>query len=327
MIDTPRALELLNRAMDRRKALLADERTTCCRLVNSTGDGIEGFVLERFDDVLIAQLHEGRIAVRDDVAYALCHAAMERLGSKCVYRKVFPRDRSSSKVEAATRNNDRQPWIGEPAAEEFAVLENGATWHIRPHDGFSVGLFLENRENRKLVRSLAEGCDVLNGFAYTCGFAICAALGGARSTVNVDVSKKYLEWGKRNYAANGLALDGHWFIASDVIDYYRRAERQARSFDLIVLDAPTFGRVKETGRVFSLKDDLDRMLIGAIPLLRPGGRLLLAINHRQTSLERLQAALERAATGRRVFFEDVPSLAIDFAGDEDFAKTVIARIE
>jgi len=110
--------------------------------------------------------------------------------------------------------------------EEYAVLENGIRFLVRPHDGHSTGLFLEHRDNRKRVRRLAAGRNMLNAFAYTCGFSVAAALGGAAGTVSVDVSKKYLEWGKCNFAANELNLADHRFICSDIFDYYRRARRR-----------------------------------------------------------------------------------------------------
>ncbi|MFN0136778.1 MAG: class I SAM-dependent rRNA methyltransferase [Phycisphaerae bacterium] len=311
-------------ALERRTALLADRATTCCRLVNAAADGIDGFVLERFGDVLVAQLHEGRLAVNEGQARALCETAMQRTQTTCVYRKFFPRDRSHAAAMDA-QNQSPHPWIGNAAPEEFEVVEAGVNYLIRPFDGYSVGLFLENRANRRLVREIAKGADILNCFAYTCGFAVCAAMGRAASTVNVDVSKKYLEWGKRNFTANGLSLDNHWFIASDVLEYYRRAERQEKSFDLIILDAPTFGRAKESGRVFSLKEHLGELIFGAMKLLRIGGQILLSVNHRPTSIARMESAIEEASSGRNFYFEDVPPLPVDFEGDEDFAKTVLVR--
>lgn len=318
------AAKRMRAALERRVALLSDRTTTCCRLVNAAADGIDGLVLERFGDVLVAQLHEGRLAVNEGQARALCENAMQQVGATGVYRKFFPRDRSHAAAMDA-QNQSSQPWIGAAAPEEFEVVESGVNYLIRPYDGYSVGLFLENRENRRLVRNMAKGADVLNSFAYTCGFAVCAALGRAASTVNVDVSKKYLEWGKRNFATNGLSLDNHWFIASDVLEYYRRAERQGRSFDLIILDAPTFGRAKESGRVFSLKEHLGELVFGAMKLLRIGGQLLLSVNHRLTTIARMESAIEDAASGRKLTFDEAPPLPLDFEGDEDFAKTVIAR--
>jgi 23S rRNA (cytosine1962-C5)-methyltransferase len=213
------------------------------------------------------------------------------------------------------------PWVGRPVEDEFAVFENGVQFLIRPYDGFSVGLFLEHRENRRQLREIATAKRVLNCFAYTCGFSVAAALGGAE-TVSVDVSKRYLEWGKRNFARNGLSLDGHMFICSDTQDYFRRAARQGREFDLVVLDPPTFGRVKETGRHFSIQRDLHKLVAGASERLAPGGQILLSVNHRGTSLAQMERACLNSAERRHARVTARPKLPVDFAGDAAYSKSL-----
>ena len=99
-----------------------------------------------------------------------------------------------------------------------------------------MGLFLDQRDNRRRIRAQARGKDVLNLFAYTCGFSVAAAAGGAASTVSVDLSPKALEWGRANFALSHLDPSDHQFIKSDAFDYLRRAARQGKRFDIIILD-------------------------------------------------------------------------------------------
>src|SRR5262249_52047502 len=127
-------------------------------------------------------------------------------------------------------------------------------------EGYSVGLFLDQRENRRrlLTGHVAAGfslpkseirnhkSQILNTFAYTCGFSVCAAKAGAITT-NLDLSKKYLEWGKRNFALNQIALAPHEFLYGDVFDWLSRLTRKQRQFDLILLDPPTFSQSREFG--------------------------------------------------------------------------------
>src|SRR4030095_11402312 len=87
---------------------------------------------------------------------------------------------------------------------------------------------------------------VLNTFAYTCGFSVCAALAGARTT-SIDLSRKYLEWGKRNFLLNGLDPNQHDFIYGDVFDWLRRLEKKGRLFEVLLLDPPTFSQSKGHG--------------------------------------------------------------------------------
>jgi 23S rRNA (cytosine1962-C5)-methyltransferase len=322
-----RLVERLERALAVRERLLADTRSNVCRVFNGAPDGIDGLVIEKFGDVLIVQLHKERLQLAEERVRELCEHARRRLGARAVYRKVFTRDRSGALPELSELHTDPRPWLGDPVEAELPVLENGLRFLVRPYDGYSVGLFLEHRENRQRVRALAAGCAVLNAFAYTCGFSVAAACGGAAATVSVDGSKKYLEWGKRNFAANGIPPGPHAFICSDIFDYYRRAKRQRRSFDLIVLDPPTFARMKRPKRVFVLAEDLDRLVAGATELLNPSGHLLLATNHRGTSRRRLEKAVATGVGRRPYEIVQWPRLPLDFRGDPDYAKAIVARID
>jgi len=325
--DDSRATDCFERALAARAALLADPHSNVCRVFNGAADGIDGLVVEKLGDVLIAQLHEGRLPLAESEVRSLCAYAQRRLSARAVYRKIFVRDRSAAEGAVAKLHSDATPWLGEAAEAEFPVLENGMTFLVHPYDGYSVGLFLEHRENRERVRALAAGRTVLNAFAYTCAFSVAAALGGAAATVSVDVSKRNLEWGKRNFAANGLELGSHLFICSDIFDYYRRAKRQGRAFDLIILDPPTFARTKRPKRVFILADDLQRLVAGAVELLSPGGYLLLATNHRGTSQRRLQSAVAVAAGARPFKIIERPRLPLDFLRAPGYAKSILARLD
>jgi 23S rRNA (cytosine1962-C5)-methyltransferase len=327
-LSAPRSLQRkIGLALDLRAPLLADPDTDAARVFNSAGDGIPGLVIEKLGHVLIAQLHEQLLRLESDVARGLCMLAAERLGATAVYRKVYPRDRTSRAAESPL-HRDPQPWIGTPAEAEFVVREAGLRFLVRPYDGYSAGLFLDHRDNRDRVRARAADRHVLNAFAYTCAYSVAAGVGAAAGTVNVDVSRRFLKWGRRNLELNGQDLSRHLFICSDVLDYYRRARRQGRSFDLIILDPPTFARLEKPRRVFAVTGDLDRLVAGAVELLVPGGELLLSVNHRGTSLGRLRDAIGRAADEQRRHCEgwEFPPLPLDFRSDPNYAKSVLVRL-
>lgn len=315
-------------ALARRAAILAEPQTNTCRLFHGTAEGVDGLVIERLGAVLIAQLHAGRLAVDAEQARNLCVLAAERVGATAVYRKVYPKDRSTSRAVLDQQHRGATPWWGRPAPPEFAVCEAGLHFLVRPYDGYATGLFLDHRHARQRVRELAAGRRVLNLFAYTCGFTVAAARGGAPATVSVDISKKSLEWGRRNLATNGVPLDTHRFICDDAFAYYRRAARQGQRFDFIVLGPPTFARQRATRGVFSLADDLERLVAGALTLLDPDGLLHLSVNHRGTTLERLERVVTEAAraAGRTCTVIARPALPDDFCGDPDYAKSVLFRI-
>jgi len=154
--------------------------------------------------------------------------------------------------------------------------------------GYSVGLFIDQRENRKFVRQLKPK-RILNCFAYTCSFSVAAASAGAQ-TVNVDLSKKSLERGRRNFELNVLSTEGHKFIADDVRPVLQRLARRGEKFDMIILDPPTFSRTKG-GAAFHVEKDFEELIISALELIERNGRILLSTNCETLN----EQALERMA--------------------------------
>lgn len=158
---------------------------------------------------------------------------------------------------------------------ERTVLERGVTYEVDFGAGYSVGLFLDQRENRQLVRRLAPR-RTLNCFAYTCSFSVVAALGGG-ATVSIDLSKKSLDRGRANFALNRLATDHHQFIADDVLKVLLRLARKTEKFDCLILDPPTFSRSK-TGRSWQVEKDFEDLLLAALEVASRDARLLLSTN-------------------------------------------------
>lgn len=314
-------------ALARRKALLDDPTIEALRLFHGRADGIENLVVEKWGPVLIAQLHEGLPGPAPDDLRPGLRNWREQFHARAVYLKRFVRDRGGTEAEVHESHHEATPWIGDPVEEEFPVREGDRAYLIRPYDGFSVGLFLEHRDNRRRIAELAAGRRVLNAFAYTCGFSVAAASGGAASVASVDLSKRYLEWGKRNFAANDLSIDAHRFYCSDFFEFLQRARRQKLRFDLIVLDPPTFSRRRRPAAVFELRTELTRLAVESIERLDAGGYLMLATNDRLLRVETLEAAAHRAVPGRRCTVIARPSLPPDFAGDPGYAKSVLVRFD
>lgn len=349
----------VDRALGARDSLRRDDSVSAYRVLNGQADGIPGLVIEKLGDVLIVQLHEGRLRLSLDETRSVVEGVHRRLGTRAVYRKTFVRDRAHVPAAIDGTHRDPMPWIGNPVEPELTVTEHDLRFVVRPYDGFSVGLFLEHRENRRRIHGLAAGRRVLNAFAYTCGFSVAAARGGAASVDSIDLSKRYLEWGKQNFTLNGIdtanptpgkesqssvlssketcsgprhhqpGLPGHRFFCCDIFDFYKRASRQDRRYDLIILDPPTLSRTRRPKRVFVLEGQLGPLLAGAIDRIEPGGLILLATNHRQISRPRLEEELTTAARAqdRACTITERPTLPPDFAGDPDYAKSVIAHVD
>ncbi|MDX6766568.1 MAG: class I SAM-dependent methyltransferase [Candidatus Methylacidiphilales bacterium] len=201
------------------------------------------------------------------------------------------------------QNADRQSPVlleGDAAlSPETVVMENGVRYGIDFTAGYAAGLFLDQRANRAFVRQLGiKGKKTLNTFAYTCSFSVVAAVAGAE-TLSLDLSKKSLDRGKGNFELNGLSLDGHRFIADDVLDVLPRLDKRGEKFDLIILDPPTFS-LGNRGRKWKVEDQMEDLIASALELAAPGAWLLVSTNCTKIdrfSLERMaKFALKRART-------------------------------
>jgi 23S rRNA (cytosine1962-C5)-methyltransferase len=202
--------------------------------------------------------------------------------------------------------------MGQEAPERFLVRENGLQFELSFCEGCSVGLFLDQRDNRRrlLTNHVAAGFpvwigspgegEVLNTFAYSCAFSVCAARAGARTT-SLDLSRKYLDWGRRNFALNGLDPDAHDFIHGDVFGWLRRLAKRDRRFAVVLLDPPTFSRSKQHG-AFTATKDYGALVTAALALLQPGGVLLASSNAAGWKPEHFVAVVEEAVRrcGRRI---------------------------
>jgi 23S rRNA (cytosine1962-C5)-methyltransferase len=154
--------------------------------------------------------------------------------------------------------------------------------------GYSVGLFIDQRENRRFVRQ-SKPKRVLNCFAYTCSFSVAAASADAQ-TVSIDLSKKSLDRGRQNFVLNWISTGGHQFIADDVRPVLGRLARRGQKFDMIILDPPTFSRTKG-GKAFHIERNLEELIVSALELIERDGRILLSTNCETLN----EQALERMA--------------------------------
>jgi 23S rRNA (cytosine1962-C5)-methyltransferase len=232
--------------------------------------------------------------------------------------------------------------LGAAAPDRFEVLENGLNFELSFNEGYSVGLFLDQRENRRrlLTGHVAAGFPlfptqnrgrtpaVLNAFAYTCGFSVCAAKAGARVT-SLDLSRKYLDWGKRNFVLNQIDPASHDFIYGDVFDWFRRLTKKGRRFDAILLDPPTFSQSKISG-TWRAQKDYGRLAGLALPLLEPGGVLFASSNAADWPPAEFMEVLEQALkkSGRRVDAMHYVPQPIDFPisrPEPGYLKTVWFR--
>jgi 23S rRNA (cytosine1962-C5)-methyltransferase len=265
-----------------RAGLITTDETNAFRLIHGASDGWPDWYVERLGDYLLSQgvspLTAQQQARLDDLE--------TQIPIKGVYHKILSRHVRCVSATVASPQLVR----GKAAPERFVIRENGLQFELSFNEGYSVGLFLDQRDNRRRLltghiaadfplfntQHATRNTELLNVFAYTCAFSVCAAKGGAKTT-SLDLSKKYLEWGRRNFVLNGLDSAEHDFIYGDAFDWLRRLAKKGRAFDAIVLDPPTFSQSKERG-VFRVEKNYGDLVSAALPLLKPEGVLLASAN-------------------------------------------------
>jgi len=178
-----------------------------------------------------------------------------------------------------TKNERRKPpalVVGDPGESlQTVATERYLRFGIDFGTGYSPGLFLDQRENRRYVRHITPK-RLLNCFAYTCSFSVYAACNGG-STLNVDVSKKYLARGRENFALNNLSTVDHRFITDNVRSVLPRLARRGEKFDAIILDPPTFSRSPK-GKTFQIQHDFQNLLISALAVAERDAHVLVSTN-------------------------------------------------
>jgi 23S rRNA (cytosine1962-C5)-methyltransferase len=319
-----------------RSALIDSELTNSYRLIHGASDGWPGWYVDRLGDYLFSQ----SAAPLSPSQSAELDRLMRACSARGAYHKVLTRHPGGASPAEVS------PWlaVGEAAPERFLVRENGVQFELSFAEGYSVGLFLDQRDNRHrlLTRHVAADfpgiesangnrqLEILNVFAYTCGFSVCAAIAGAHTT-SLDLSKKYLDWGRRNFALNHLDPAGHQFIFGDAFDWLRRLARKRRAYDVILLDPPTFSRSKVSG-AFQVEEDYPKLIAAALPLLRPGGILFASTNSADWPAEQFLTAIEGAvpAAGRKIlqkhYLPQPPDFPVSRA-EPAYLKTVWLRID
>jgi 23S rRNA (cytosine1962-C5)-methyltransferase len=275
-------------ALARRRARLAPD-TEAFRWVD---EEVPAVTVDLFGAVAVLSLYREFSAAEEA---ALADALWATTPLEALYLKRRPREARKVANERPETLAPPLPLRGRPV-ESLQVRELGVPFEIRPANGLSVGLYLDAREARGWVREHAAGRRVLNLFSYTCGFGLAARLGGATRAVNIDASRKVLDWGEANLLLSGVQPDRRDFISGDAFDWLKRLAKKGDQFDLVVMDPPGFANTA-TSR-FTAARDYHRLVEAVLPVAAPGATLLAMCNVEALSAHDFDAQLTRGLAGR-----------------------------
>ena len=291
---------LFKQAKEKRRAYYQDECTTAFRLFNQEGDGFGGLTIDLYGDYAVFSCYNSYIyQIRKVISEA--------------FRQVFPEVLGAyEKIRFKGLDYESAHLYGQEAPEFFTVLENGVAYQVFMNDGLMTGIFLDQHEVRgSLVDGLARGKSLLNMFSYTAAFSVAAAMGGASETTSVDLAKRSRELSQAHFEANGLSTDHHRFIVMDVFEYFKYAKRKSLSYDVIVLDPPSFARNKK--QTFSVAKDYHKLISQSLEILNPGGIIIASTNAANVSRQKFIEQIDRGYAGRSYQILNQYGLPADFA--------------
>lgn len=292
--------KLFRQAKEKRSAYYQDELTTAFRLFNQEGDGFGGLTVDLYGDYAVFSWYNSYVyQIRQTISEA--------------FRQVFPEVLGAyGKIRFKGLDYESAHVYGQEAPDFFTVLENGVLYQVFMNDGLMTGIFLDQHEVRgSLVDGLAMGKSLLNMFSYTAAFSVAAAMGGASQTTSVDLAKRSRELSQAHFQANGISTGDHRFIVMDVFEYFKYAKRKGLTYDVIVLDPPSFARNKK--QTFSVAKDYHKLISKSLEILNLDGIIIASTNAANVSRQKFTEQIDKGFAGRSYQILNKYGLPADFA--------------
>lgn len=298
-------------ALENRKVFFNDQKTTAFRVFNAEGDGIGGVTIDYFDGYYLINWYSEGI-------YKFNEYVLASLRKLVDYRAIYQKKRFNS----AGRYIEEDGFVeGERGQFPIIVKENGVNFAVYINDGAMVGVFLDQREVRRTIRDkYAKGKTVLNTFSYTGAFSIFAALGGSVKTTSVDLANRSLLKTIEQFNINKIDDQAHNIIVEDVFNYFKYAVKKKLSFDIVILDPPSFARSKKY--TFSAAKDYKNLLKEAIAITEDKGVIVASTNCATFDMKKFKGFIDAAFKESNVKYsiEEQFSLPDDFRTSKQYSE-------
>lgn len=252
------AVKRMVHALSLRRTLF-DDQTTGFRLFNGEGDGLPGLICDVYGEVGVIQL-DGAGPSNFWHPQGVAQWIAPALSLQAVYLKSQSR-----------QGDNNQALVGDTPNAPIQFLENGVRFTVDVIRGQKTGFFVDQRQNRQQVRTIADGRRVLNLFGYTGGFSVYAGLGGASHVTTVDIAKPALEVAHQHWQLNNLPVANHETVQADAFEFLERATQAKKVWDLVITDPPSFASSNET--VKKAIAAYQKLIAGAATVTAPNGFL------------------------------------------------------
>ncbi|MCA0170698.1 class I SAM-dependent rRNA methyltransferase [Bacillus sp. RAR_GA_16] len=282
-IDLDFFVRKIQTALQHRRSFFNDPSTTAFRIVNGEGDGLGGLTIDYFDGYyLINWYSEGVYSFKDAVI-----GALKQLVD---YKGIYEKKRFDAKGQYV---EDDDFVAGERGEFPLIVKENGVNFAVYLNEGAMVGVFLDQRPVRKLIRDkYAKGKTVLNTFSYTGAFSVFAVEGGATHTTSVDLANRSLNKTIEQFSVNDIDYEEQNILVMDVFKYFKYAVKKNLSFDMVILDPPSFARSKK--HTFSAAKDYKDLLKDAISITEDNGVIVASTNYSGYDMKKFKGFIDQA---------------------------------
>ncbi|WMX17422.1 MULTISPECIES: class I SAM-dependent rRNA methyltransferase [unclassified Aureispira] len=253
----------LQAAFDMRQKIgLVDLEKTAFRLVHGEGDGLPGLIVDVYNKTVVVQAHTiGMHLSRHLIAEGLQRVFGDRITG------IYDKSKNSLPKDYA-QSMENGPLWGESIASDV-IIENGCQFEVNWETGQKTGFFLDQRDNRNLLRRFCKDKKVLNAFCYSGGFSVYALQAGASEVHSVDASAKAIELVEKNVALNGFASANHQSYKADVLQFLKDKQE---TYDVMVLDPPAYA--KTVAKRHKAIQAYKRLNIEGLKLVKKGGILL-----------------------------------------------------
>lgn len=252
---------------------LLESGTTGYRLIHGENDGLPGLIVDRYGDCLVVKVYTAAwIPYLESIVPLLLEIQSSEQVILRLSRAVQAHEKSCFGL------TDGQLLVGETFAENVTFVENGLTFAADVVQGHKTGFFFDQHDNREMVEKYANGKSVLDVFAYTGGFSLYAARGGAVSVLSLDVSQPALEAAQHNFALNqddqNVAACQHEIMVADAFEGLEQLADQGRQFEMVIVDPPSFANSAD--QIDGALHSYARLTELALDVLKPQGMLVMA---------------------------------------------------
>lgn len=237
----------------------------------------------------VVDWYDGHLVIGEYTRQQTVAEWLPRMGAAVADALAVPAEKVHLKARRAGRQGGRRYARIAHTDRKIIVTERDLRFFVNPYDYVDTGLFSDHRNTRQMVRELAAGRDFLNLYCYTAAFSCYAAKGGARTTLSVDRSDTAIRWARQNMELNDIPREGHTLVQMHTPDFLAKARQGGYTYDLAVVDPPSYSTTRVDGEQFDIARDHPRLLEAVLEIMRPGATIFFSTNHqsfepRMTSL-------------------------------------------